>query len=387
MLHEFLTLHSAELIERCNAKAALRFPLEGDYEAIPPNGLPVILDQLIETLRVEQATTLPNNMQARWRSSPHKSPSLRSDVRAKKAASQHGAKLLRGGFPVEEVVYGYGDLCQAVTELAVEYNATIQPYEFRTLNGCLDTAIADALISYSARPEVPLIKENKVTQLYERMGCLAHELRNHLQTATLSLAAIRAGQAGSAGSTAALLDRSLVGMDDLINRSLTEVRTMAELPARRQMTSLADFIAEIQLSSSLEARAYGCALAVEPVDSSLEIYVDRELLQSALGNLLQNAFKFTRCHTQVLLKAFAAGDCVVIEVEDSCGGLPAGAAVEMFQPFAQKGHDKSGIGLGLAICRRSVEANGGTLGVRDVPGSGCVFAIELPRHASAHYAG
>jgi K+-sensing histidine kinase KdpD len=53
---------------------------------------------------------------------------------------------------------------------------------------------------------------------------------------------------------------------------------------------------------------------------------------------------------------------------------------QMFQPFTQNGHDKSGVGLGLAICRRSVEANGGTLGVRT---RGCIFTIELPGNASA----
>jgi hypothetical protein len=162
----------------------------------------------------------------------------------------------------------------------------------------------------------------------------------------------------------------MVGMHNLINRSLTDVRTMAELPARRQMIAVADFIAEVHLSASLEAEVRECAFIVDPVDASLGICVDRDLLLSALGNLLQNAFKFTRCHTRVVLKAFAAGDRVLIEVEDSCGGLPAGDVEQMFQPFTQNGHDKSGVGLGLAICRRSVEANGGTLGVRDVPDSG-----------------
>ena len=102
---------------------------------------------------------------------------------------------------------------------------------------------------------------------------------------------------------------------------------------------VADFIAEIQLSASLEAREHGCAFVVEPVDASLVICVDRELLLSALGNLLQNAFKFTRRHTQVTLKAFAAGDRVLIEVADNCGGLPAGDAEEMFRPFTQMGHE------------------------------------------------
>jgi len=55
----------------------------------------------------------------------------------------------------------------------------------------------------------------------------------------------------------------------------------------------------------------------------------------------------------------------------------------MFRPFTQVGGaDKSGLGLGLSICRRSVEANNGILSVRDVPGCGCVFTIDLPRRSS-----
>ena len=78
----------------------------------------------------------------------------------------------------------------------------------------------------------------------------------------------------------------------------------------------------------------------------------------------------------------AAGDRVLIEVEDHCGGLPPGAAEQMFQPFVQNDADRSGLGLGLSICRNSVEANEGALRVRDLPGSGCVFVIDLPRHAA-----
>ena len=53
----------------------------------------------------------------------------------------------------------------------------------------------------------------------------------------------------------------------------------------------------------------------------------------------------------------------------------------MFLPFVQGGLDRSGLGLGLSIAKRSVEANQGTLEVRDVPNSGCVFTLKLPRHA------
>jgi signal transduction histidine kinase len=95
--------------------------------------------------------------------------------------------------------------------------------------------------------------------------------------------------------------------------------------------------------------------------------------------VLQNAFKFTRPHSHVSLRTYATGDRVLIEVQDECGGLPEGKAEAMFGKFEQHHGDRSGLGLGLSIARRAVEASGGKLGVRDLPGVGCVFTIDLPR--------
>jgi signal transduction histidine kinase len=85
----------------------------------------------------------------------------------------------------------------------------------------------------------------------------------------------------------------------------------------------------------------------------------------------------------VQLTAFAAGERVQIEVTDCCGGLPAGSSEKMFTPFFQRSQDRSGVGLGLSIARRAVEADEGTLSVRDLPGHGCVFTISLPRYTLA----
>jgi signal transduction histidine kinase len=95
---------------------------------------------------------------------------------------------------------------------------------------------------------------------------------------------------------------------------------------------------------------------------------------------LQNAFKFTRPNTEVTLAAYGTADRILIDIKDNCGGLPPGIETRMFDPFVQRGEDKSGVGRGLSIARRSVEANGGTLSVRDVPGTGCVFTIDLRRN-------
>jgi signal transduction histidine kinase len=148
---------------------------------------------------------------------------------------------------------------------------------------------------------------------------------------------------------------------------------------RRQLLSLAEFVCDVKISASLESHARGCIFTVGDVDPQLALDVDREMLLSAVGNLLQNGFKFTQPNTEVLLSAYAVGDRIRIEVEDHCGGIPGGAD-NLILPFKQRGEDRSGLGLGLSICQRSVEANHGTLKIRDLVGSGCVFTIDLPRH-------
>ncbi len=136
----------------------------------------------------------------------------------------------------------------------------------------------------------------------------------------------------------------------------------------------------MKISASLEAQARECIFTVGDVDTGLAVEGDRELLFSAVGNLLQNAFKFTQHKTEVSLKAYAVENRIRIDVEDHCGRLPQGFEEEVFLQFKQSGEDRSGLGLGLAISRRSVEAIQGVLAVRDIPRTGCVFTIDLPRH-------
>jgi signal transduction histidine kinase len=131
--------------------------------------------------------------------------------------------------------------------------------------------------------------------------------------------------------------------------------------------------------------ARGTPFTMAPVADDIAVYADPEMLAAAVGNLLQNAFKFTKHRTDVRLRAYVHEDRVLIDVEDRCGGLPAGAAERIFLPFAQNGADRSGLGLGLDISRRSIEANDGVLRVRDVPGTGCIFTIDLPRLTTSSF--
>jgi signal transduction histidine kinase len=145
--------------------------------------------------------------------------------------------------------------------------------------------------------------------------------------------------------------------------------------------SLADFIAELKLSATLEAQLKRITLVVSAVDLRLAIEGDRDLLLAAVGNLLQNAFKFTHTGTEVILNAYSQGERILIDVEDHGEGLSPEDAAKLFRPFSQVGSEKSGMGLGLTIARRSVDANGGILSVRSKGDTGCVFTIDMPRHS------
>jgi len=373
MMHDFLSGNRQELIERCRAKVEKR-PNRGATLLQLQNGIPLFLDQLIRTLKIEQTA---DPMDSRKISGPSGGGASLSEMGI--SAAQHGRELLGLGFSVDQVVHDYGDLCQAITDMAYERDAPFSVDEFRTLNRCLDNAIADAVTEFSYQRD-SVVADKQVAETNERLGFFVHELRNFLSTATLAFAAAKMGNLNLSGATGSVLERSLLGLRDLINSSLEDVRLTAEYPQKSNAFSLAEFIAEVKYAADLAANARGCILTVSVVDSELAVNADREMLFSALGNLLHNAFKFTHNHTEVTLNAYALGDRILIDVKDQCGGLPPGDAERMFLPFMQSGEDRSGLGLGLSIARRSVERYGGELSVRNVTGTGCVFTINLPRH-------
>jgi len=375
MMHNFLANNRSELIERCKAKVAQR-PLRAATDKQLQNGVPLFLEQLIKTLRIEQTS---NPLDSREISGPSDGETTRSEVGT--SAAQHGRELLNLGYTVDQVVHDYGDLCQSITDLAFERDAPFQIDEFRTLNRCLDNAIADAVTEFSYQRD-SAADEKRTIEANQQAGFFAHELRNALGTATLAFAAAKAGNLGFSGATGSILERSLTALGDLIDHSLAEVQATAGKTVHSQMFSVADFIDEVKRAAELVAQVKGCKFTVSPVDEELAVSGDRNLLYAAVGNLVQNALKFTRSHTEVTLNAYAVGDRILIDVKDHCGGLPAGDAEKMFLPFTQNSDDKSGLGLGLSIARRSVESNEGTLSVRDVPGTGCIFTINLPRYST-----
>ena len=364
LLHQFLTRHHDEIVARARTRLLAR-PVPRATEAELRDGIPLFLRQLEAILRREQGTT----------ERPTGTAEVGAPSEMGESASRRGGDLRDAGFNIAQVVQGYGDVCQAITELSDELQAPITADEFRTLNRCLDEVIAEAVTEFARQRDRSVARENT-----ERLGVFTHELRNLLNNAMLAYEALRTGTVGIESNTGRMLGRSLVGLRDLIDRSLAEVRIEAGASLRERVP-LSEFMEEVEIAATIAASARGHELAVHPVDGGAAIDVDRQLLAAALGNLLQNAFKFTPPNGRVVLRTDTATlpDRVLIEVQDECGGLPRGFIDDLFEPFRYRSPDRSGLGLGLIIARRGVEANGGALRVRDLPGKGCVFTVEIPR--------
>lgn len=189
MLEQFVTEHREEIIRRCRAKVMTRVdPVPTDAEV--NHGVPMFLDQLVDTLRSQ----LPSN------------------AAIGVAAMLHARDMLAREFTVSQVVHNYGDICQSITEIAVEGADKISADDFHTLNRCLDDAIANAVTEFERGSHVRMTSPSR-SQVF-------HEMRGFNEGALNALDAIQTGSIGVSGSTAAVLRHSLVGMRALIDHAL-----------------------------------------------------------------------------------------------------------------------------------------------------------------------
>jgi hypothetical protein len=196
MLHEFITTHRDDIVARCRAKVAERtFPPEAEGEL---NGVPLFLGQLIKALG--------------------ETPPVES--RGLPGANEHGKELHRLGFTVEQVVHAYGNICQSVTDLAVELETPLANSEFRILNRCLDDAIAEAVTGFESRHDQALSDSEDV-----RLAAMADEQDALLTTAGIAFEFLKTGTVGIGGSTGALLEQSLRGLRALHDRVVAGLRS------------------------------------------------------------------------------------------------------------------------------------------------------------------
>ena len=206
MLHEFLSANREELIRRCQSKARRR-----DTPATTPmtldNGVPLFLKQLVAALRHEDEHGVGSLL----------------ELETTRTAALHGQELLALGYTVSQVVHGYGDICQAVTELAAERDAPVTVDEFHTFNRLLDDAIADAVSSYGDHRDSAVANQG-AADLHERLGVLADEQRLLIDKALKALDALKAGNIGLKGATGGVLEDSLIQLRTLVDREHPALR-------------------------------------------------------------------------------------------------------------------------------------------------------------------
>jgi hypothetical protein len=205
VLHDFLMSNRGELIARCAKRGANRLVPHNFVHG--EHGVSLLLQQIIDMLHGGQAATA-------YTAASKSTPAATSIGRA---AAMHGAELLRLGYTVDQVVHEYGDLCQAVTQLATEQNAPITVEEFHTFNRCLDSAIADAVTAFGSGLATAAF--DKAESVNQRFDMYVDAERRLADMAIKALGAIKTGGVGVSGETGAVLFNVLYELRDLINES------------------------------------------------------------------------------------------------------------------------------------------------------------------------
>ncbi|MGZ6419195.1 MAG: sensor histidine kinase [Pseudobdellovibrio sp.] len=351
MLYQFLEKHETEVLALAEEKSLkLAGPLLSSREL--KMALPIFYKNLIEYLKFTNENATSENI-----------------IRG---ASEHAKELLRLNYTLSHVVHSYGAMCQAVTEFAQRKNAPITTKEFNDLNMCLDIAIASAVSEFQFLT-VKAIEDREV----QHLGILVHELRNALSRAMMAHEMIKQGLVGSGGSTSRVLGENLLTMRNLIDRSLSDVRMRADPELYIEHFKLSTLVDQIVVTAQDEVKKKNQTITAD-INQQIELDTDRQLLLSAIANLIQNSLKYSKNGGRIVVRAAMAAANVIIEVEDECGGIPPEMLKKLFKPFSSGGLDQSGLGLGLTIIQRAVSLLQGKIANHNMPGKGCAFRIEIP---------
>jgi signal transduction histidine kinase/ActR/RegA family two-component response regulator len=221
----------------------------------------------------------------------------------------------------------------------------------------------------------------------EFLATLSHELRNPLAPIRNSIYVLERAAPGSerAERSKAVLRRQAEHLTRLVDDLLDVTRiSRGKIELQRQRVDLREIVRKAADDRRSEFDRAGVALRVADGAGPAWVDADATRLAQVIGNLLQNAVKFTPAGGRVELAVAASGDRVELRVRDDGIGIEPGEVERMFEPFAQAegvpGRGKGGLGLGLALVRGLVELHGGTARAHsDGPGRGSEFVVTLPR--------
>jgi signal transduction histidine kinase/ActR/RegA family two-component response regulator len=219
----------------------------------------------------------------------------------------------------------------------------------------------------------------------EFLATLAHELRNPLAPLRTGLDVLKtAPGTEAAGRAREMMDRQLGHMvrliDDLLDISRITLGKLILKPERLTLRSVID--AAVEASRPAIDAAHHLLLVSLP-DAPIWLEADRTRLAQVVGNLLNNAAKYTPRGGRLEVRARREGNDAVIEVQDSGIGIPPETISEAFQLFSQLNRTldraQGGLGIGLALVRKLLDAHGGTIEAKSEGlGRGCTFTVRVP---------
>jgi PAS domain S-box-containing protein len=218
------------------------------------------------------------------------------------------------------------------------------------------------------------------------LAMLSHELRNPLGALGNAIAIVERAAPGSDQSRRAytIIARQVEHMTRLIDDLLEASRiTRGRVELHRERVNLGELLERLCEDYSPEFARAGVSLELRGARDAVWVDGDRTRLAQAIGNLLENAAKFTPRGGQTTLSLGVDKDRARVRVQDTGRGIPADLIDHVFEPFAQGDttidRRMGGLGLGLAVARGLVELHGGTICVeRTKPGEGTTFEIALP---------
>jgi signal transduction histidine kinase len=354
----------ADAIERRRSEIERRWlehvqrGLEG-HEVSPSelrNGMPMYLVRLAEGLR--QSSSAKAGGSSSW----------------EHVAREHAETRLHLGMNIGQLVQEFIVLRQVLFEVIKEERMLLDIDQSGRLADLIEGAILAAVASYVESRDYESRKQQA-----EHIGFITHELRNPLTTATLGLVHLRRSLTltPEQARAFAIVERNQQRLAELIDGVLMVERDTHALQPKLAVLTLAQVLDEIVAAAKLAAEAKGLHLEVR-FDRDVVVYVDPKLTRSAIENVVHNALKYTDVGDIHVVAEDLAGE-VVVHVRDSCPGISKEELRTVFEPFRRGHSGKPGAGLGLAIARRSVEAQGGTIHAEQGEDKGCHFSLTLPK--------
>ncbi len=214
---------------------------------------------------------------------------------------------------------------------------------------------------------------------------ISHELKTPIGALSLLADTVRA-ELGERDETLRRLADRMVDETTRVSRIIDDLLELASIEfvgvSRREDVNLGPLVREVVSRFEHTARAKQVSLNLVMADAPLEVHVDPRQMQTAIGNLVENAIKYTDAHGSVAVDARVAEGWLTVIVHDTGVGIPVDHLDRVFERFYRvddaRARATGGTGLGLAIVRHVATNHGGEVNVRSSLGEGSTFTLRIP---------